>query len=169
MFACDSAEAKSSWPGRLVDKCAKFHCLYICCRGCSSETDVSHHSPNKWEQFGDTEETLRAVRTSLRKAQELQDAPLEGFLLKKVPEALYTRKEREYAEQIATLEHRIRELEHERVTSHDLLAFSNAMLAGVSFAWQSATVEQRQRVQNLLFPGGLYCHPEKGILNSENG
>ena len=35
-------------------------------------------------------------------------------------------------------------------------------------AWERADVDQKQRVQNILFPTGLKYHPEKGILNSEN-
>ena len=31
-----------------------------------------------------------------------------------------------------------------------------------------ANVDQKQRVQNVLFPSGLKHHPEKGILNSDN-
>ena len=42
------------------------------------------------------------------------------------------------------------------------------MLADISAAWQRGNVEQKQRVQNLLFPSGLTYHPEKGILNSDN-
>jgi hypothetical protein len=35
----------------------------------------------------------------------------------------------------------------------------------IAHAWEIADPEQRQRVQNLLFEGGLHYSPESGILN----
>jgi hypothetical protein len=50
----------------------------------------------------------------------------------------------------------------------ELLAFSKHVLTDIPVAWAAASVDQKQRVQNALFPGGLKYHPEKEILNEGN-
>jgi hypothetical protein len=41
-------------------------------------------------------------------------------------------------------------------------------MVDIAAAWEKADVDQKQRVQNVLFPSGLKYDPQKGILNSEN-
>ncbi len=40
--------------------------------------------------------------------------------------------------------------------------------SSIPMAWTQADLDQKQRVQNVLFPSGLNYHHEKGILNSDN-
>jgi hypothetical protein len=56
----------------------------------------------------------------------------------------------------------------EEATFQELLEFSKSMLVDIPLAWAQADLDQKQRVQNVLFPSGLKYHPEKGILNSDN-
>jgi hypothetical protein len=65
-------------------------------------------------------------------------------------------------------ENQIVEATLEKATFEDLLGFSRSMLVDLPTAWSRANVDQKQRVQNVLFPSGLTYHPEKGILNSDN-
>jgi hypothetical protein len=75
---------------------------------------------------------------------------------------------RKFEEEIAGLENQITEVNLEKATFEQLLAFSKAMLADISTAWAIAGVDQKQKVQNVLFPEGLKYHLQKGILNSDN-
>jgi hypothetical protein len=75
---------------------------------------------------------------------------------------------RRFEEEIAALEAKIASADVERATFEQLLNFSKSLLVDISTAWERANLEQKQRVQNVLFPTGLKYHPEKGILNLEN-
>jgi hypothetical protein len=44
---------------------------------------------------------------------------------------------------------------------YELWAFSKELLVDISLAWSMADLDQKQRVQNALFPGGIKYHPEK--------
>jgi hypothetical protein len=55
-----------------------------------------------------------------------------------------------------------------KATFAQLWEFSRSLLVDIAAAWEQANVDQKQRVQNILFSGGLKYHPEKGILNPDN-
>ena len=75
---------------------------------------------------------------------------------------------RKFEDDIAALENQIAEADMEKATFEQLLDFSKSMLVDIPAAWTGANVDQKQRVQNILFPKGLNYHPEKRILNSDN-
>jgi hypothetical protein len=58
-------------------------------------------------------------------------------------------------EDIAALENRIAEAIAEKATVEELVDFSKSLLVDVSKAWATADLDQKQRVQNVLFPSGL--------------
>jgi hypothetical protein len=72
-----------------------------------------------------------------------------------------------FEEEIPGLESQVAEVESEKATFEPLWSFLS-LLVDIASAWAKAGVDQKQRVQNILFPTGLECHPEKGILNSSN-
>ncbi len=72
---------------------------------------------------------------------------------------------RKFEDEIATLEAKIAEADMVEATFAQLWEFSKSLLVDISAAWEQANVDQKQRVQNILFSGGLKYHPEKGILN----
>ncbi len=74
---------------------------------------------------------------------------------------------RQFEEQIADIRAQIAELEMEKVTLAELMEFSKSLLVDIATAWERADVDQKQRVQNVLFPKGLKYDPGKGILNSD--
>jgi site-specific DNA recombinase len=74
---------------------------------------------------------------------------------------------RQFEEQITDLRAQIAELEVEKVTLAELMEFSKSVLVDIATAWERADVDQKQRVQNVLFPNGLKYDPGKGILNSD--
>ena len=48
------------------------------------------------------------------------------------------------------------------------IQFAELSLLDIAGTWQMASPENRQRVQNLLFEGGLHYSSENGILNRFN-
>ena len=48
------------------------------------------------------------------------------------------------------------------------LRFAELSLVDIAGTWKMATPENRQKVQNLLFEGGLHYSHEEGILNRAN-
>ena len=70
---------------------------------------------------------------------------------------------------IAILKDQIAEADLEKATLEDLFEFSRSLFGDIAAAWTRAGVDQKRKVQNALFPSGLMYHPEKGILNPENG
>jgi hypothetical protein len=46
--------------------------------------------------------------------------------------------------------------------------FAKLMLVDVAAAWQRADIEQRLRVQNFLFQGGVAYHQNQKFLNTTN-
>ena len=73
-----------------------------------------------------------------------------------------------FNEQIATLKDQIAEAQQGKGDLRGNLEFSKSLLVDIATAWKRADVDQKQRLQNILFPDALKYHPEKGILNSTN-
>jgi site-specific DNA recombinase len=70
--------------------------------------------------------------------------------------------------EISEIETRLRECEAAKATFDQVLAFAQSMLADIGKAWKLGDVNQKQKVQNILFPDGIIFDPENGILNPEN-
>jgi hypothetical protein len=78
----------------------------------------------------------------------------------------------EFEEARATFQKRIYEIEEvlqilasNRATAGSFVRFAELQLTDMANVWHIASHEQRERVQNLLFEGGLDYSPEKGFLN----
>ena len=82
--------------------------------------------------------------------------------------AVFERMNRKFEDDMAAIEIQIAEADMLKATFEQLLEFSKSMLVDIPTAWERADLDQKQRVQNVLFPGGLKYHPEKGIFNSGN-
>jgi hypothetical protein len=109
------------------------------------------------------------LRTQLKEQQELQEKLIAAYLKgDKAIMPVFERMSLKFEEDIAALENQIAEVDVEKATFEQLLEFSKAMLVDIPTAWAMASLDQKQRVQNVLFPNGLKYHPETGILNSDN-
>jgi site-specific DNA recombinase len=117
---------------------------------------------------GDTEKEVRLLEGRLagqkRRKRKLLDSMLDG----KISDATYKEAEVEFCVEIAVLEKELRALDSQQMTQDAFLRFVNLHMVDVAGAWQLATVEQKHRVQNLLFEGGLFYSEKAGILNRSN-
>ncbi len=124
----------------------------------------------EWEtRTGDNTARVRKLESDLRERTEAQQKLLAKYLnddpnIVGIFDSMNSR----FTEEIAALKSQIAEVKAEKATFDELLAFSKSMLVDIPTAWGRAEINQKQRVQNALFPGGLKYHPEKGILNPEN-
>jgi hypothetical protein len=66
---------------------------------------------------------------------------------------------------IYEIEEKLRALESNRATAESFVHFAELQLTDMAKVWRIANPEQRERVQNLLFEGGLDYSPETGFLN----
>lgn len=70
-----------------------------------------------------------------------------------------------YREKILEMEDRLRACASDRATADSFVRFAELQVMDMAKVWRMANPEQRERVQNLLFQGGLDYSPEFGFLN----
>ena len=105
----------------------------------------------------------------LRKQLEAQKVYKSGLLKLRVdgelsPEEFKDAND-ECARNIFGLDEQLRTVEASHYNAEAFAHFAQLQLLDISKAWQIAKPEQRERVQNLLFDGGLEYSPKTGILN----
>jgi len=82
-----------------------------------------------------------------------------------VTSADYAEANEEFEREIAGSEKELLAITPRQETQDAFIRFAKIHLMDVAGAWQLATPEQRGRVQNLLFDGGLAYSSDHGILN----
>jgi site-specific DNA recombinase len=121
------------------------------------------------KKTGDSATLVPRLLVQLKEQQGLQEKLIAAYLRgDKAIMPVFERMNLKFEEDIAALENQIAEADVEKATFEQLLEFSKSMLVDIPTAWMRANLDQKQRVQNILFPRGLKYHPEKGILNSDN-
>ncbi len=125
---------------------------------------------DEWKKrTGDSATTVLKLKLDLREKRTLQEKLITAYLNRdKAILPVFEQMNARFEEEIAALECQISEADMEKATFEQLCEFSKSLLVDIATAWKRANVDQKQRVQNALFPTGLKYHPEKGILNSEN-
>jgi site-specific DNA recombinase len=121
------------------------------------------------KKTGDSATLVPRLRIQLKEQQALQEKLIAAYLRgDKAIMPVFERMNLKFIEDIEALENQIAEADVDKATFEQLLEFSKSMLVDIPTAWMRASLDQKQRVQNILFPSGLKYHPEKGILNSDN-
>ena len=82
-----------------------------------------------------------------------------------VPQATFIEADEDFRSEIAIIEQELQESAFQQGTQEAFVRFAKLHLIDLSNAWQLAGPEQRQRVQSLLFSGGLAYAPDAGFLN----
>ena len=118
--------------------------------------------------------TLPPNRQSLRLLKRLEEQKKLKFqLLKMRMQGELSSEEFEQAkadldDEMYGIEEQLRAVTSRRDSADSFVRFAELQLVDIANAWRIAEPEQRQRVQNLLFDGGLDYSPELGILNRSN-
>ena len=114
------------------------------------------------KRTGDETHLLRKLSADLRERREAEQKLLLKYLhddQRMVP--FFDSMNRSFEEDIAAIEFQIAEVGAQKATFEQLWRFSKRVLVDIPTAWRKATIAQKQRVQNVLFPEGLEYHPEK--------
>jgi site-specific DNA recombinase len=74
----------------------------------------------------------------------------------------------DFAAEIYAIEEQLQAVASRRDTADSFVRFAELQMMDIANAWRIAKPEQRHRVQNLLFEGGLDYSPNLGILNRSN-
>jgi site-specific DNA recombinase len=133
-------------------------------------TDFAAVLKHEWaKRTGDSATLVPRLLAQLKEQQELQEKLVGAYLRgDKAIMPVFERMNSKFEEDITALGNQIAGADLEKATFDQLLEFSKSMLVDIPTAWARASLDQKQRVQNVLFPDGLKYHPEKGILNSDN-
>jgi hypothetical protein len=101
---------------------------------------------------------LQTQACALKEQQALQEKLVTAYLRgDKAILPVFERMNRKFEEDIAALQGQIAEVDIGRAT-----------FVNIPRAWARADPDQKQRVQNILFPSGLKYTPGKDSLNSDN-
>ena len=83
-------------------------------------------------------------------------------------QADYAEANAEFDDEIEGITQELHAVRGQRGTIDAFLRFAKLMLVDIAAAWQRADVEQRIRVQNFLFQGGIAYHENEKFLNTAN-
>ena len=122
-----------------------------------------------WAQKrGNAEVEGKRLMSKREDIRQLKSALLKAKLRGEVSNADYQQANAEFVDEIGELEQQLEVIASSQATLESFVRFAELMLADIAAAWQRANPEQRQRVQNLLFPEGISYSPKEGFLNRSN-
>jgi site-specific DNA recombinase len=117
---------------------------------------------------GDSGATAKALTARLEEQQSLKAELLRARLRGEVNQADYAQANTEFDDEIDGIAQELQAVRSQRGTLDAFLRFAKLMLVDIAAAWQRADVEQRIRVQNLLFQGGIWYDKNEKFLNTAN-
>jgi DNA invertase Pin-like site-specific DNA recombinase len=117
---------------------------------------------------GDARATTKELTVRLEEQKKLKAELLRAKLRGEVSQADYAQANADFDGEIEGIAQQLHALRPQRETLDAFIRFSKLMLMDVSAAWQRADVEQRLRVQNLLFRDGIAYHQNQKFLNTPN-
>jgi hypothetical protein len=117
---------------------------------------------------GDTGGATRELTARLEEQKRLKAELLRARLRGEVNQADYAQANADFDDDIAGITQELHAVRSQRGTLDAFLRFAKLMLVDVAAAWQRADAEQRLRVQNFLFQGGVAYHRNQKFLNTTN-
>ncbi len=117
---------------------------------------------------GDTGSTTKALTVRLEEQKKMKTELLRARLRGEVNQADYAEANAEFDDEIEGITQELHAVQSQRGRLDAFLRFSKLMLVDIAAAWQRADVEQRIRVQNFLFRGGVAYHENEKFLNTAN-
>jgi len=114
----------------------------------------------------DTTAMVKKVKTRLEEQKMLKAELLRAKLRGEVSQADYVQANSEFDNEIDAITQQLNAMHSQHGTLNAFLRFSKLMLVDIAAAWQLAEVEQRVRVQNLLFQDGIAYDKSHKFLNT---
>jgi len=115
---------------------------------------------------GDAGAANKRLTARLEEQKKLKSELLRAKLRGEVTQADYAQATAEFDDDIDGITQKLRAVRSQRGTLDAFLRFTELMLVDVAAAWQRADAEQRLRVQNFLFQGGISYHQNQKFLNT---
>ena len=123
-------------------------------------------APKVWEERqGGTKREMKKITVQLDEHKRLKTELLKMRMRGELNALEFEQAKAEHVIEAYELEERLRALESHEATADGFLRFAEVQVADLASLWTVAEPEQKVRVQNLLFDGGLVYVPEAGILN----
>ncbi len=117
---------------------------------------------------GDTGVATRELTARLEEQKKLKAELLRAKLRGEVTQVDYAQANADFDDDIDGITQELHAARSQRGTLDAFLRFAKLMLVDVAAAWQRADAEQRLRVQNFLFQGGIAYHQNQKFLNTTN-
>ena len=100
---------------------------------------------------GENASIVPRLQGQIREQQDLQEKLVAAYLRgDKAVLSVFQRMNDRFEEEIASLQNQLVEADSQKATFEQLLDFSDRWLVDISTAWSMASLDQKQRVQNLL-------------------
>jgi DNA invertase Pin-like site-specific DNA recombinase len=115
---------------------------------------------------GDRSTTTARLTAQLEDQKKLKAELLRAKLRGEVKQADYAQANSDFDVEIEGITEKLRAAQSQDATLDAFLTFAELMLLDVATAWQKADIEQRVRVQNLLFRAGVAYHENQKFLNT---
>jgi site-specific DNA recombinase len=120
------------------------------------------------EKQGDSERESQRLTTRLEEQKRLKHELLKMRMRSELSREEFEQANANFAAEIYVIEEQLRTVASRRDIADSFVRFAELQLMDIANAWRIAEPEQRHRVQNLLFEGGLDYSPKVGILNRSN-
>jgi hypothetical protein len=117
---------------------------------------------------GDSEKDRKRLTARLEEQKRLKGELLKAKLRGEVSQDDYEQANAEYSADIAVTMDQLQACSTGGATMDAFIRFAELTLLDIAGTWRVATPENRQKIQNLLFEGGLHYSKEGGILNRSN-
>jgi site-specific DNA recombinase len=105
--------------------------------------------------------TRKRLQDRLDTLHGKKDRVVEAFLHERlIDQATYQRQVANLDEEIASAEVAVHEAHVDEIDVEGVLGFAEHLLSDPARMWSEATLDQRQRLQKVLFPQGVTCSPD---------
>src|ERR1019366_6145560 len=111
----------------------------------------------------DARDQLSAVKQRLKTLTERKNALMDRFLDDRIPQSDYDEQNERLSFEIEEAKAVLREVEASDEQIDELLDFADGILSNPAGLWTRASLNQRQRLQKVLFPGSLDYSPLEGF------
>jgi DNA invertase Pin-like site-specific DNA recombinase len=114
---------------------------------------------------GNSERELKQLTSQLEEKKRLKGSLLTLRMDGEISKEEFEETNSSFRDEICKIEESLRSLASTGATANSFVRFAELQLTDLAHIWRIANPEQRERVQNLLFEGGLDYSPKSGFLN----
>lgn len=110
-----------------------------------------------------TKEEMASLQRGLKALAARKNTLVDRYLDGRIDEGTYQEQTARMREEIVDTETRLHQVSADDEDIEALLTFSNRILADPATLWTDSTIENRQRLQQVLFPDGLVYSKQDGF------